>query len=145
MASQFRQHIKALEPANQEQGQAELKNATGIDVERDIDYVVACLLASPAARGGTEKNGYVARPRHVRPDADRGVHPREGRHRAAVQGTDDVRAPGGRRATSPDGAAHEMGVTFIDANVVALGTAAALQKVIDMQAGSAPTSGPTAN
>ena len=98
MKSEFRQQIKALEPADQEQGQAELKNTLGIDIERDIDYVVACMLASPTLDGGNAKNGYVLAHGRFDQAAHRGVHPREGRRRAGLPGQEDVRAPGGRRA-----------------------------------------------
>jgi hypothetical protein len=137
MASQFRQHIKALEPANQEQGQAELKDATGIDVERDIDYVVACLLASPADSAGTEKNGYVlAHGTFDRPRIEAFIREKGGIERQYKGRTMFVHQAGDGE-TAPDGSVREMGVTFIDANVVALGTSIALQKVIDMQSGSA--------
>src|SRR5512147_2715444 len=48
MNSEFRQHVKALEPADRERGQDELRNATGINIETDIDYVVAYMTADPA-------------------------------------------------------------------------------------------------
>ena len=58
MASQFRQQIKGLGGPDRPEGQNELRDALGIDVEKDIDYVVGCLLPAGAA-GGTSHSGYV--------------------------------------------------------------------------------------
>ena len=139
MASQFRQQIKALEPAGEEQGQAELRNTLGIDIERDIDYVLACMLASPAAVGATSKNGYViAHGTFDRPRIEAFIREKGGIERQ-YQGRTMFVHQGGDAHVSTDGTAEEMGVTFIDGNVVALGTATALQKVIDVQRGAAPS------
>jgi hypothetical protein len=139
MASQFRQQMKGLEPSSQEQGQAELKDAVGIDVERDIDYVVACMLASPTATATTAKNGYVlAHGTFDRPRIEAFVREKGGIERPYKGRTMFVH-PTGEAQPAPDGTVDEMGITFVDANVVALGTPAALEKVIDLQLGSAST------
>jgi hypothetical protein len=137
MGSQFRQQLKALEPADQEQGRAELKNTLGIDIEQNIDYVVACVLASPTLDGGNTKNGYVVA--HGTFDRTRieafirekgGVERQYKNHTMFVHQAAAAPVPSG-------GEAQEMGVTFISNEVVALGTATALQKVIDVQTGAA--------
>ena len=132
MKSDFRQQIKALEPADQEQGQAELKNTLGIDIERDIQYVVACMLASPTIDGGSAKNGYVvARGTFNRPLIEAFIREKGGVERTYKDKTMFVHQGG---AVNPaTGTADEMGITFISNEVVALGTATALQKVIDVQ------------
>jgi hypothetical protein len=143
MTSQFRQQMKALEPVDRQEGRDEIKNTVGIDIEQDIDYVVACVLAAPAAGAdvGTAAapNGYILA--HGRFDQARieafirekggveqvyrekkmFVHPQE----ATADGT---------VANRP-----EMGVTFINASVVALGATAALKKAIDIQHADAQT------
>lgn len=43
MGSQFRQSLKDVMPAHDQGGQAEFERETGIDVEKDIHHVVACL------------------------------------------------------------------------------------------------------
>src|SRR5918993_2489375 len=43
MDSQLRQRLKVVLP--QEQGQQEFRDQTGIDIERDIDYIVAAASA----------------------------------------------------------------------------------------------------
>jgi hypothetical protein len=137
MGSQFRQQIKALEPADQEQGQAELKNTLGIDIERDIDYVVACMLASPTLDGGNAKNGYVvAHGTFDRPRIEAFIREKGGVERQYKGRTMFVHQGG--EVNVAGGEAQEMGVTFISNEVVALGTATALQKVIDVQTGAAP-------
>jgi len=135
MASQFRQQVKGMEPANREQGQQELKDAIGIDIERDIDHVVACLLVSPTASPTDQKNGYVlARGHFDQPRIEAFIREKGGieqQYRGKkmfVHGAPDA---------TTDGSGHAMAVTFIDSSVVALGTPAALQKVIDLQFGDA--------
>jgi hypothetical protein len=55
MDSQLRQRLKLVLP--QEQGQKEFQAETGIDIEHDIDYVVAAMTASDA--GVSNPNGLV--------------------------------------------------------------------------------------
>jgi hypothetical protein len=136
MASNFRQQVKGLEPSEHQHGQEELKNAIGIDIEKDIDYVVACMLASPTS-GTDAKNGYIlARGNYDQPRIEAFI-----REKGGIE--QDYR---GKKmfvhATSEgttDGAVHAMAVTFIDSKVVALGTPEALQKVIDLQFGDGRT------
>lgn len=136
MKSEFRQQIKALEPADQEQGQAELKNTLGIDIETDIDYVVACMLASPTLDGGNSKNGYVvAHGTFDRTRIEAFIREKGGTERQYKGRTMFVH-PAGDAQVSSGGEAQEMAVTFISGNVVALGTSTALQKVIDIQGGA---------
>jgi hypothetical protein len=143
MASTFRQQIKGLEPAEHQHGQEELKAALGIDVEKDIDYVVACLLASPTTSGTDAKNGYVlARGNfdHLRIEAfirEKGGVEQLYRGKKMFVHT----AP----EETTDRPGHDMAVTFIDSQVVALGTPAALQKVIDLQFSDGKTTTVLAN
>ncbi len=55
MDSQLRQRLKVVLP--QEQGQKEFEEQTGIDIERDIDYIVAAMTSSDA--GVKDPNGLV--------------------------------------------------------------------------------------
>lgn len=55
MGSQFRQSLKGVMPAHDQNGQAEFERETGIDVEKDIHHIVACL--SPSSDG--EPAGFV--------------------------------------------------------------------------------------
>jgi hypothetical protein len=51
MNSEFRQRLKSVIPLHDQKGQEEFQRQTGIDIERDVDYVVAAV--SPAA-GATD-------------------------------------------------------------------------------------------
>jgi hypothetical protein len=135
MKSDFRQQIKALEPANQEQGQAELKNTLGIDIERDIDYVVACVLASPTLDGGNAKSGYIlARGRFDQGRIEAFIREKGGVEQDYQGKKMFVHAPEGKPDAKPEG-----GITFISPGVVALGSIDGLQKVIDLQLGRGRT------
>src|SRR5688572_18758303 len=57
MDSQLRQRLKLVMP--QEHGQKEFQDQTGIDIERDIDYVVAAASAVGTADGSPEPTGLV--------------------------------------------------------------------------------------
>jgi hypothetical protein len=43
MGSQFRQSLRQVLPDHDKQGQNEFQQKTGIDIERDIDHVIACV------------------------------------------------------------------------------------------------------
>jgi len=61
MDSELRQRFKAAgmaHPLGNEEGQREFKEKTGIDIEHDIDYVVAAV-ANPAATGDMRPHGVV--------------------------------------------------------------------------------------
>jgi hypothetical protein len=133
MGSEFRQHIKALEPADQEQGQAELKNTLGIDIETDIDYVVACMLATPTLDGGNTKNGYVvARGTFNQTRIEAFIHEKGGIEQEYQGKKMFVHMPAGQPEAKPEG-----GITFLAPGVVALGSVDGLKKVIDVQANPA--------
>jgi hypothetical protein len=51
MTSQFRERVRELVPEH-ERGQDQFQKETGIDIERDIDHVVACMLAREGDGGG---------------------------------------------------------------------------------------------
>jgi hypothetical protein len=51
MTSQFRERIRGMIP-EKDREQAEFQKETGIDIERDIDHVVACVVAKEGGDGG---------------------------------------------------------------------------------------------
>src|SRR4051812_4286210 len=57
MDSQLRQRLKAVMP--EEKGQQEFQAQTGIDIERDIDYVVAAMTSVPSV-ASSDGAGMVA-------------------------------------------------------------------------------------
>lgn len=128
MDSQFRQQLKAAMPAEHTKGQEEFQRETGIDIERDIDYVVAAVSGADAslpAMGGF----IVARGRFN--DTQLEALARE-------QGgvVEDYR---GKRVISSQASEHRQGqftLAFLEPGLVAMGTKAAVQRAIDAQMNS---------
>jgi hypothetical protein len=139
MASQFRQQMKSLEPVERQEGRDEIKSAVGIDIEQDIDYVVACMLAAPVA--GTEPpNGYIlARGRFDQPRIEAFIREKGGIEQDYRGKKMFVHPPEAPVEGTPVQAHPEVGITFISSNVVALGSTAALKKVVDIQFAQAST------
>jgi hypothetical protein len=138
MGSQFRQQLKGLEPAEQQKGRDELRNTLGIDVENDIEYVVACMLASPTA-DANQKMGYIlANGTFDRPRIEAFIREKGGveqSYRGKNMFVHEAMVPeAGAEMTNSHA---EMGVTFISDRIVAMGNTAALKKVIDLQFGGA--------
>lgn len=160
MASQFRQQMKGLGGAAHPEGQNELRETLGIDVEKDIDYVVGCLLPA-GATGGESRSGYVlargrfdrarietyvrgkggveqdykgrmlfVRTAGERPGMGAGEHPGAGEH--SGMGERPGMAGSGRPATG----GQSLAMTFIEPGVVALGTTEALHQAIDVAGGA---------
>jgi hypothetical protein len=139
MTSQFRQQMKALEPAQQQEGRDEIRGALGIDIEQDIDYVVACLLAPPAA-GTASPNGYVlARGRFDQPRIEMFIREKGGVEQVYRDKKMFVHTPEIPVDSTIPHQPTEVGVTFISPQVVAFGSTAALKKVIDIQYAQAQT------
>ncbi|HVH56606.1 MAG TPA: hypothetical protein VM791_10130 [Vicinamibacterales bacterium] len=122
MDSDLRQRLKAAMPM-QEQGQAEFKAHTGIDIEKDIDYIVA------AASGvGQNPDGLVvARGRFN----DTQLEALALEHGGQVE---DYK--GKRLVNSPENEGHQMSLAFLEAGLVAIGTKATVQRAIDAQLSS---------
>lgn len=59
MASEFRQTLKQVMPDTDKHGQDEFERETGVDVEKDIDYVLACVTANRLGGGGDSPGGFV--------------------------------------------------------------------------------------
>lgn len=136
MASQFRQEMKNLGATEQQQGQNELRNAVGIDVEKDIDYVVACLVGAHGT-ATSDRNGCVlAHGTFDRPRIEAFVRSKGGVDEHYKGRTLLVRVADADRHPSRD--AQPLAMTFVEPGVVALGTVAALHEVIDVATGAAP-------
>src|SRR5512139_905272 len=59
MDSELRRKLRSVMPGHEAKGQEEFKAETGIDIEKDIDHVVACLV--PRSTEGPEwDSGFVA-------------------------------------------------------------------------------------
>ena len=128
--------MKDLGTSVPQQGQNELRNAVGIDVEKDIDYVVGCLLAGGAGADG--RSGYVlAHGTFNRPRIEAFIREKGGVEQQ-YKGRTLFIHPTGEAVKESTGSAHPLAMTFVEPGVVALGTAEALHKVIDVSTGAAP-------
>lgn len=143
MNSEFRQHVKALEPAERERGQDELRDATGINIETDIDYVVAYMTVDPAAKG--EKRGAVlARGRFDLPRIqafvrEKGGIERDYRGKKVFLAPEHMRPDATTDAPTDMPAHHvhaQMALAFLADNVVAFGTEPALRQAVDLEQGA---------
>jgi hypothetical protein len=122
MDSDLRQRLKAAMPM-QEQGQAEFQAQTGIDIEKDIDYIVA------AASGvGQNPDGLVVA---------RGRFNDTQLEALALEHGGQVEEYKGKRLiNSPENDGHQMSLAFLEAGLVAIGTKATVQRAIDAQLSS---------
>jgi hypothetical protein len=123
MTSQFRDRVREMIP-EQDRGQAEFQKETGIDIERDIDHVVACVVAKDGGDGGlvlargrfdTTQLETLAREHGGLVTEYKGKRLIMSSRRHGEAGVD------GRRA----------GLAFLEPGVVALGDEATIQRSID--------------
>lgn len=128
MNSQFRQRFRQMEPSSRERDEFEEK--TGLDIEQDIDTVVAAFMPHEGSTGHDEESALVLA---------RGRFEVARLEALALQhgGTaEDYR--GKRLLTHLDGrenGGHRgMSVGFVEADLVALGGAEAVKKAIDAHA-----------
>ncbi len=122
MDSQLRQRIKLLVP--QEQGQKEFQAQTGIDIERDIDYVVAA--ATNFGSQAAEPNGLVvARGRFNTTQLEALIRD----HGGVVE-----EYKGKRLVKASEGEGHHsVALAFLEPGLVAIGSEAAIKSSIDAQ------------
>jgi hypothetical protein len=142
MDSQLRQRLKVVLP--QENGQKEFQEHTGIDIEQDIDYIVAAATRIPEANGGNDPGGLViARGRFNTTmleslAREHGGVVEEYKGKRLVKSTSDH---GGANDVERDardprlaGRQHEAIVlAFLEPGLVGIGSEAAIKSAIDAQ------------
>ena len=123
MDSDLRVRLKAAMPMH-EKGQEEFQAQTGIDIERDIDYIVASAAGPNPEAGGL----IVARGRFNDPQLE-GL---------ALQHGGQVEDYKGKRViNSPTREGHpQVTLAFLEPGLVAIGTKATVQRAIDAQLSS---------
>src|SRR6266851_3299721 len=126
MDSQLRQRLKQVLP--QEQGQKEFQEATGIDIERDIDYVVAGMMTPGDTGLPDNANGLVvARGRFNTTQLETLVR----EHGGVVEdykGKRVIKAPDVKTAGP-----HSVMLAFLEPGLVAIGSEVAIRSAIDAQ------------
>lgn len=119
MDSELRQRLKTVFPG--EEGQKEFLRETGIDIEKDVDYIVASL--SPAGEEGTHPAPLVVVRGAFSPEQLESL----AREHGAV--SDEYR--GKRLVRSPNGDHHAL--AFLEPGLVAVGAMSSVKKAIDAQ------------
>jgi hypothetical protein len=139
MSSHFRQAVKDIEPG-EPRGREEFHQATGIDIEKDVDYVVACLLPEDAAAGSRNKTGYVLAKGMFDRARIEGFIESKGGQALDYRGKSLYMAPEGS-GDEPAAEHHhpDAALAFIENDVVAFGTPAGVKRAIDLQFGDAKT------
>jgi hypothetical protein len=140
MDSQLRQRLKAVLP--QEEGQKEFHAQTGIDIERDIDYVVAAASRIPGADGQSDPGGLVIARGNFNAKMLEDLAVQHGGVIEEYKGKKLVKSPGvrpdGQIDVPRDGAVarrpHEAVVlAFLEYGLVGIGSEAAIKSSIDAQ------------
>lgn len=127
MNSQLRQRLRQLEGMTDE-GRSEFKDKTGIDIERDIDHVVACMGAKGSTGNGSGLVVATGRFDQARLEA-----------LALEHGAKVEQYKGKRLVTAMAGTAHEggtghetsMAMAFLGPNLVAMGGTDMVRQSID--------------
>lgn len=118
MDSELRQRLKLVLPG--EKGQEEFKRETGIDIEKDVDYIVASF--SPAAEGVPPSPLVVVRGAFS-PDQLEAL--------AREHGGVSEEYRGKKMVKSPHGDSHAL--AFLEPGLVAIGATASVKNAIEAQ------------
>jgi hypothetical protein len=136
MDSQLRQRLKQVLPP--EQGQKEFEQATGIDIEHDIDYVVAAMTAAGATGLPNNTNGLVVARGRFNTTQLESLAREHGGVVEDYKGKRVIKASKVKDATDvPD--AHRAGpspavlLAFLEPGLVAIGSETAIRSAIDAQ------------
>jgi hypothetical protein len=141
MDSQLRQRLKLVLP--QEHGQKEFQEQTGIDIERDIDYVVAAASAlGVEANGSPEPRGLVIARGRFNTTLLESLARQHGGVVEEYKGKRLIKTPA-RESTDatlqPDAGIvvknrhHSVALAFLEPGLVAIGQEAAIKSAIDAQ------------
>ena len=125
MDSELRARLKSAMPMHPK-GQEEFQAQTGIDIERDIDYIVAAADGPAPGQLNQPLGGGLIVARGRFNDTQLEALARE--HGGQVE-----EYKGKRLINSPAEKGHQMTLAFLEAGLVAIGTRANVQRAIDAQ------------
>ena len=139
MDSQLRQRLKAVMP--QEQGQKEFYAQTGIDIERDIDYIIAAATQIPAANGSSDPGGLVIARGNFDAKILEDLAVQHGGVSEDYKGKKLVKATRVKAETQLEASSSEtvarpheaVVLAFLEYRLVAIGSEAAVKSAIDAQ------------
>ena len=123
MDSQLRQRLKLALP--NEQGQKEFQEQTGIDIERDIDYIVAAMTQVPTGANHDPAGLVVARGRFNTTQLETLVR----EHGGVVEEYKGKRLV----KVTDNNPAHVMVLAFLEPGLVGIGSERAIRSSIDAQ------------
>jgi Protein of unknown function (DUF3352) len=129
MDSELRQRLKLVMP--EEQGQKEFAAQTGIDIERDIDYIVAAMTTS--AEGVKEPNGLVVARGRFNTTQLETLARDHGGVVEEYKGKRLVKASATHDDTGTGNHPHPMMLAFLEAGLVGIGSETAIKSAIDAQ------------
>ena len=138
MDSQLRQRLKLVLP--QEHGQKEFQEQTGIDIERDIDYIVAAASAlGVEADGSPEPRGLVIARGRFNITQLESLARQHGGVVEEYKGKRLIKTPVRTPDVTVEGefvaktANHSVALAFLEPGLVAIGQEAAIKSAIDAQ------------
>ena len=146
MASELRQRFReSVLPGAQENGQREFQDLTGINIETDLDHVVACLDATGTGANNPGSGVVLAKGRF----AEVKIEALMREHGAHVENYSSKRLivadPDDRDVTPGDGVARRHGsfaVSFMEPGLAAIGSTSLIRTAIDLhRAGNNPQKG----
>jgi hypothetical protein len=128
MSSDFRQSLRMILPDHDKSGQDKFKEATGIDVEQDIDHVVACV----SQAGAADNQGFVM----LRGRFDNGrLEATAVSHGAKVEDYQGTRIV---RVTHGNGSSSSI-LAFVEPGLLMFGDEMSVKRALGRQEGSVTT------
>jgi hypothetical protein len=137
MKSDFRQRMKQLEAGKGERGQQEFKDETGIDIENDIDTVVAYM--TPKGTNASDTSGVVMATGRFNQQRIADLVRQKGGTVGDYNGRPFMKVAS---SSHPD---NGGALAFLSANQVALGSEAAVRRTVDIAANKATPGNVTNN
>jgi len=131
MDSQLRQRLKLVMP--QEQGQKEFQDQTGIDIERDIDYVVAAASAVGTADGSPAPTGLVIARGRFNITQLESLARQHGGVVEEYKGKRLIKASPAHDDTGTGRHGHPVVLAFLEPGLVGIGQEASIKSAIDAQ------------
>jgi hypothetical protein len=136
MGSELRQRLRKFEGVTDE-GRSEFKTQTGIDIEKDIDHVVACM-GAPGA--DAERTGLVVVAGRFDTSKIEAMAVEHGGKSEQYKGKRLLVMAAHAKGEDPE-RGPEMAMGFLDKGVVALGTADMVRRAVDRAAGGGSARG----
>jgi hypothetical protein len=128
MDSDLRQRLKQVMPMHDEKGQKEFQEQTGIDIERDIDYVVAAMTPAAGHTGLVIANGRFDVVRLEGLAREHGGTLEEYHGKRLVVGPSSIDVNGEKKPLP-----HQVSMAFLQPGIVAVGESATVKHAIDTQ------------